>query len=219
MIQKRYALLFSFVALLQVACSTAYYNTMETFGIHKRDILVDRVDDARDSQQEAKEQFQSTLEQFSSVVNFDGGELEKTYKSLRDELESSEKKAEAVSDHIDSVEKVAKDLFKEWRGELKQYSSASLRTQSERQLNQTEQRYEKLMAAMRRAEALIEPVLEPFRDQVLFLKHNLNAQAIAALQGELVKVENDTTRLIAELETSIAAADRFISQTKLDIQN
>ena len=36
---------------------------------------------------------------------------------------------------------------------------------------------------MRLAESRIEPVLKSFRDQVLFLKHNLNAKAIASLRG------------------------------------
>ena len=45
---------------------------------------------------------------------------------------------------------------------------------------------------------------------MLFLKHNLNAQAIASLQSELVSVEADVASLIKEMETSIAEADVFI---------
>jgi hypothetical protein len=51
------------------------------------------------------------------------------------------------------------------------------------------------------------------RDQVLFLKHNLNAKDIVSLRGELVQVESDTDKLIKELEASIAEADRFIQET------
>ena len=36
-------------------CSSTYYGAMEKVGIHKRDILVDRVEDARDSQEDAQE--------------------------------------------------------------------------------------------------------------------------------------------------------------------
>ena len=63
---------------------------------------------------------------------------------------------------------------------------------------------------MKRAEAKIEPVLSAFRDQVLFLKHNLNAQAIASLQDELASVKADIASLIKEMEVSIAEADEFI---------
>jgi hypothetical protein len=49
-------------------CQTAQYKMLEKIGIHKRDIMVDRVEKARDSQEEAKEQFKSALEEFSSVL-------------------------------------------------------------------------------------------------------------------------------------------------------
>ena len=198
---------------LLTACSSAYYNTLEQFGIHKREILVDRVDDARKSQVEAKEQFETALDKFRSVVDFDGGELEKLYDELNRELERSEDQANEVSERIDAIEDVAKALFREWEDELEQYSSASIRQQSERQLRETQQRYEGMLAVMRRAEARIQPVLNPFRDQVLWLKHNLNAQAIASLQGEVAVIEGDVAALIADLEKAIAAADDFMRNT------
>lgn len=191
-------------------CRSTYYNTMEKFGYHKRDMLIDRVQNARDSQQEAKEQFQSALEQFSAVVNFQGGQLEATYNKLKTELERSESKAKAVANRITDVERVAEALFKEWQAELDQYSNEQLRALSKQKLGRTRQRYARMIAAMQSAEMKIGPVLEAFRDQVLFLKHNLNAQALAALQGELIAVETDIAGLIKEMETSIAEANAFI---------
>ena len=184
-------------------CQKAYYGTMEAFGHHKRDLLVDRVEDTRDAQQDAKEQFQSALEKFSAVVNFSGGEL-------NTDLERSESKAKAVRNNIGDVEDVSNSLFKEWESELSQYTNDNLRRASELKLEQTRQRYAQLIGAMKRAEAKIEPVLSAFRDQVLFLKHNLNAQAIASLHDELASVKADIASLIKEMEVSIAEADAFI---------
>jgi len=175
--------------------------------------LVDRVEAAKQSQEKARDQFQSALEEFGSVVNYDGGDLEDTYKKLDKELQKSEARAEEVKTRIDKVEDVSKALFKEWEQELDQYDSENLRKKSEQQLIDTKLRYEILMMAMRRAETRIDPVLRPFRDQMLFLKHNLNAKAITSLRGELVQVESDTDKLIKELEASIAEADRFIQET------
>ena len=199
------------MALIMLAgCQSAYYSTMEQFGVHKRDIMVDRVSDARDSQEEAKEQFASALERFSSVLDFKGGTLEDKYKQLKDELDRSEKKAKEVHKRIADVEDVSEALFDEWKDELAEYSSASLRRDSERKLEQTKRQYSKLIAAMKRAEAKVEPVLTPLRDQVLYLKHNLNARAIASLQSELVNIETDVASLIREMESSIREADAFI---------
>jgi len=198
------------ICTIITGCQTAYYKTMEKFGVHKRDIMVDRVKEARDSQEEAKEQFKSALEQFSSVLGFQGGDLEEKYNKLNDAYKASEKKAEKVHDRIESVEDVAEALFDEWEDELSQYTNKNLRSASERQLRQTKREYKKLIGAMKRAEKKIEPVLSAFRDQVLFLKHNLNARAIASLKSELVSVESSVGSLIREMEKSIREADEFI---------
>ncbi len=201
----------SILALALLAgCSSAYYKTMESFGVEKRDILVDRVEEARDAQDSASEQFASALEQFRATVNFDGGDLEKTYDRLNSEYESSVSEAGDVSDRIDAVESVATDLFKEWEQELDQYSRKDLRNSSAKLLRDTRARYDKLMTSMRRAENSMQPVLDAFHDQVLYLKHNLNARAIGALRNELDTIERDTARLIAQMQKAIAEANTFI---------
>jgi hypothetical protein len=199
------------IICLLFACESTYYKTMETIGYHKRDIMVDRVQDARDAQEEAKDQFESALEQFSTVLNFQGGDLEEKYDQLKSEYEASEEKAQAVRLRIDEVEDVAEDLFVEWQEELDQYTSSSLRKSSARKLAETKRQYAHLIGAMKRAERKIDPVLNAFRDQVLYLKHNLNAQAIASLQSELISIESDVARLIKEMDASIREANQFIS--------
>jgi hypothetical protein len=199
------------MSLLLAACSSTYYRAMEGVGIEKRDILVDRVEDARDAQDDAAEQFASALDRFRSVVEVGGGDLEDTYDTLSNEYERSLSRADEVSERIDSIEGVAADLFEEWEQELEQYSSPTLRANSAALLRDTRTRYGGLMSAMRRAEASMPPVLEAFRDQVLVLKHNLNAMAIGALRNELDSIERDTARLIAEMQKAISEANAFIA--------
>lgn len=202
--------LISVVLLFAAGCQSVYYGTMEKFGKYKRDILVDRVEDARDAQQETKEQFTSALDKFKSVVNVPSGQLQEKYDLLKSELDKSESKASAVKKRISDVEDVAKALFDEWTKELDQYKNADLRAESQKKLDQTRAKYTQLIDMMKKAETKIEPVLSAFRDQVLFLKHNLNAQAVASLQSEVTTMEADIGKLIAEMEKSIAEADSFI---------
>ncbi len=190
------------------------YRAYESFGVEKRDILVDRVEDARDAQSDAKEQFTSALDQFRSVVEVDGGDLERTYDRLNAEYERSAARATEVRNRIDSVEQVAQDLFDEWEDELEQYSNASLKRDSQRLLNDTRRRYGTLIQAMRRAEKSMDPVLSTFQDQVLVLKHNLNARAIGALRKELSSIERQTAALMKDMERSIAEANEFITSMK-----
>lgn len=208
---KLYVLAVLFALPFCSGCQKAYYSTMEAFGKHKRDILVDRVSEARDAQNEAKEQFASALEEFTAVVNVPDSDLRKQYDTMKNAYDASAKKSGAVSSRIADVKKVGGALFKEWESELDQYASENLRKSSEMKLRQTRGQYDQLIAAMERAESRIQPVLTALNDQVLYLKHNLNAQAIASLQNELVTVETDVATLIREMEKAIAEADAFIS--------
>lgn len=208
------------VALLIMAvtlfagCRSTYYNTMEKFGYEKRDILVNRVETARDAQEDTKEQFASILEEFSALVDFDGGDLERLYRRLSRQFERAEKSAATVGSSIDGIERVGSDLFKEWESELDEYTSDSLREKSSEQLRSTKDQYEALIVTMRRAEDKIPPVLAAFRDQVLFLKHNLNAQAVASLENEALRIEDNVKSLIEEMNTAIFEANAFIAAMK-----
>jgi sugar-specific transcriptional regulator TrmB len=195
-------------------CSKAYYGAMEKVGIHKRDILVDRVEGARDAQSEAQEQFKSALEQFGAVIHIKNSNLKKAYEKLNAEYEDSENAAKKVSDRIDAVESVAGALFDEWEDELKLYKSSDMRESSKRKLQDTKTRYREMLASMHRAEKSMDPVLRSFRDNVLFLKHNLNAQAIGSLREEFSTLKGEIDGLIQNMNESIKTSNKFIADIK-----
>jgi hypothetical protein len=201
----------SLVLLFGLGCGSLYYGALERVGIQKRHILADRIEDGREAQQQAQEQFQDAFERFKTATRFEGGELEATYRGLSAELEDSEARAADVRARIESIEEVAGDLFEEWEAEIGQISRADLRQKSSAQLRQTKARYAKLLAAMKRAERKMDPVLVAFRDQVLFLKHNLNASAIASLETQAAGIQSDVDALVRDLSASIREADAFLA--------
>jgi Skp family chaperone for outer membrane proteins len=209
---KHAALALSLLAL--VACQSAYYEAAEKVGYHKRDILVDRVEDARDAQQEAEEQFQSAQEQLMTLIQYDGGKLQDVYEDLADEYEDSVEAADNVRERIDAIEHVAEALFDEWADEITQYSNARFKADSQKKLSATKRRYAGLLKALRRSEKRMDPVLTALNDNVLYLKHNLNAQAVAALKVEFGQIEKDINLLIAEMRKAIASSDAFIESLK-----
>lgn len=203
-------------ALFLAGCETAYYDALERIGIPKRDVLIDRIESAQEAQEEGQQQFKDALEQFQAVVNFDGGELQDVYEKLSDEYEDSVDAAENISARIDSVESVANALFDEWRDELDEYSNDRYRRDSERQLKATERRYNRLLSSMRKAESSIDPVLTTLKDNVLYLKHNLNARAIASLKGELGTVNQDVAALVATMQSAIDESNAFIAELRAE---
>lgn len=199
------------LALLLVAgCRTAYYSTMETFGVHKRDLLKKNVVAARDGQQAASDQFKDALTRLREMYNVQGGDLEKTYDALKKDYDRSVSRADAVRGRIKDVETVAGDLFTEWEKEIQEISTPSLRQSSKDKLRETRQRYDEMITALKRAESSMGPVLVRFKDQVLYLKHNLNAAAIASLKGESLDIQSEINKLLNDMNAAIAQADKFV---------
>lgn len=211
---KLLSLLILSLPLLFIGCADTYYGAMEKVGVHKRDIMIDRVERARDAQEEAQEQFQSALEQFNSVVQLKETDLKRSYDKLNAEYEASKDAAENVSSRIDKVEAVAGALFEEWEAELALYKNAEFRRSSKVKLEKTRVRYKEMLSSMHRAEKSMEPVLQIFQDNVLYLKHNLNAQAIGSLKGEFASLKREIGRLVSQMNQAIDTSNKFIADIK-----
>ncbi|WP_017444377.1 DUF2959 family protein [Gayadomonas joobiniege] len=207
--------LFVFSILSLAGCQSAYYSAMEKVGYHKRDILVDRVEAGQEAQQEAREEFTSALEKFQSLVNFSGGDLQVAYDELNSEYEDSKDAADKVHKRIKKIEAVAEELFEEWEEELELFQNANLKNQSQQRLSDTRMNYGKLIMSMKQAENKMQPFLTALRDNVLYLKHNLNAQSMGALRGELRQIEREVDDIIQDIEKSLAQSNLFIQSLKL----
>ncbi len=176
-----------------------------------RDLLVDRVEAARDSQHEAAEQFRDALTEFKSIVNVPESELERQYRKMDRAHKRSQSAAEDITKRIDRVVSASNRLLDEWRDELNDYNDPALRRMAEQQFDQTREHAARLIASMRQTEKRMQPVLASFQDQVLYLKHNLNFSAMAALEGEAAAIETNVDVLIDEMNRAIAEADAFIA--------
>lgn len=210
----RHLVFIGLCCILVGGCKSAYYSTLERLGVHKRDILVDRVEEARETQEDTKEQFKDALESILAATDYKGSDLKDIYDRLSAQLARSEAQADEVRDSISAIEEVAEDLFSEWEIELDQYINAELKSTSQKRFWATRKKYDALMDALRKTEAKIDPILSVFRDQVLFLKHNLNARAVSALEDVSVDLQKDIEALIKEMEASIEEANRFINIMK-----
>jgi hypothetical protein len=190
---------------------TFYYSARESIGEHKRDIVVSHVEQVCVGLQETKDEFESALQRFKTLVCVNETTLEHKYNLLNRQYHFCCSKSVAVSDRIKAIEQVSEALFVEWEQELSEYTNRNLRAHSKLQLKLARQNYLRLIRSMQRAEAKIEPVLAAFKDQVLYLKHNLNAQAIAALRHEFIEIGIDISQLIHAMEQTIAEASQFVA--------
>lgn len=209
-IYVRFGVLAALMLCLFTGCQTAYYGMMEKFGVEKRDLLKKAVALARDEQKEAGEEFKDALTRLQEMYGTTGTDLEKTYSKLKSDLGRCESEAADVKKRIKDMDRVAADLFAEWEGEIGRFTNPTFASDSRRKLSETRGKYQQVSTSLRSAESKMEPVLRSFQENVLYLKHNLNAAAIGSLKGEASRIEMQIQTLISEMNTSIAEADSFI---------
>ena len=212
---KRYSSLsLLLIASLLAACSTVKYEALEQVGIYKRDILVDRVEDARDSQAETKDELVEAYAELNTLMGADGGDLEKRYRALNRKVERSQDAIDDLDDHLKAIDRVSGDLFDEWEAELDQYSSAALRRDQAQKLADSRGQFTALRARMQTARDRVDPVMAVLNDNVLYLKHSLNARALDALRGEATALEGKVDALIRDMQLAIDEADAFIGRMR-----
>jgi len=216
--QVRRFVLIALLALVASAgvtgCQSIYYATMEKFGVEKRDLLKRAVVAARDEQKEAQVEFKDALTRMKEMYGSQGTALESTYSKLKSDLDSCTAQAGDVHKRIRDMDQVANDLFAEWEKEIGQFTNPTFSSESRRQLSDTRSRYSQLATALRSAESTMDPVLRSLTEHVLFLKHNLNAAAIASLKGEATQITTQIDTLIRQMNASINEADAFIKSLK-----
>lgn len=200
--------------VLITGCRSTYYAAYEKIGVYKRDLLKKDVQKARDDQAGAQEQFKSAMTRLKEITKYDGGALEKQYNALKSDYDGCASRVESVHKRVKEVETVSADLFAEWEKEIQQIGTPSLRDASRQQLSSTRQKYDELHSALKRAEESMDPVLKQFNDYVLYLKHSLNAEAIASLKGETASIQAEIARLIEQMNTSIQHADEFVKSMR-----
>ena len=213
MIIKRLAALLVSTLLttvLLLGCQTTYYAMWEKMGKEKRHLLRDQVENSRNDQQKASEAFKDALTRLKEIYGLEGGDLENMYNRLSDDYENCQERAEIIDDRIAKIQRIASDLFAEWRQEIDQIQNPKFRSQSARKLKATQSRFANLESTLLIARRRMNPVLANLKDYVLYLKHNLNAQAIGSLKGEAASIETDVDRLVRDIQRSIKEADAFL---------
>jgi hypothetical protein len=211
-IKKIAALLAStlLITVLLLGCQTTYYAMWEKMGKEKRHLLRDQVENSRNDQQKASEAFKDALTRLKEIYGLEGGDLENMYNRLSDDYENCQERAEIIDDRIAKIQRIASDLFAEWRQEIDQIQNPKFRSQSARKLKATQSRFANLESTLLIARRRMNPVLANLKDYVLYLKHNLNAQAIGSLKGEAASIETDVDRLVRDIQRSIKEADAFL---------
>lgn len=211
---KRLSTLLTFVftaSVMIVGCQSAYYAAREKMAKQNRHLLRDQVENSRDDQEKASEAFTNALTRLKKMYGIAGGNPEEMYNRLSEGYENCRQRAEIIDERIDKIQRIASDLFAPWRQEIDRIQNPGFRSKCARKLKDIQSRFAILESSLITARRRMSPILANLKDYVLFLKHNLNAQAMGTLQGEAVSIETNVNRLIRDISQSIKEADAFLA--------
>lgn len=203
------------IALVLILSSTGCNNSLgydiqEAMGTPKRQVLLSRVQDTRDSMKETKKVFASAMLQFGSVYKESGSKLENKYVILKKEYDACNSKASSLRSQIANVKSIGQVLFQEWQKELDQFTNEQMRKLSEVKMQQTREKYVAMTDSMDRVSARMSPVMSSMSDQLLNIKHSLNALIVVSLEEELIQLRGQMDNLMAEIDASIENCNSFI---------
>lgn len=198
----------------QLGCTRAYYALWEALGKQKRDLLRDRIEELAEDQKNVHEDFRDALSKLQSLYGTPSSELNSAFERLRSDYDQAKSRSEALSHRIVKVESVAQDLFSEWESEISKLKTPKYSQGSRQKLRDTKVRFAKLQVTMHKTEKDLAPVLSALEEQVIFLKHNLNAQALGSLQGEALSIEGDFKSLSLSIHKSISESQIFLSNLR-----
>ena len=196
------------------SCTTIYYEAWEKLGKQKRDLLKDNIKNAQDDQQDVSKELKDALTHLKEAYGLKETKLERTYNKIKDNYDTAEKNDQNLKKRIEKVQEIAADLFSEWQKEIGQMHEESYRKDSQQKLEKTKDRYKIMYASLHKSEKSVHPILDQLHDQVLYLKHNLNAQALGSLKNEMGQIEQNIEKLLHDMKKSIEESNNFIKDFK-----
>jgi hypothetical protein len=185
-------------------------------GVKQVEQLIKKANAGVESINDTKLQLQKTMEAYNAVLAPDVKDRRDAYKKLQKEVATTEKKRAMVSTRNGEMNVEAGRLFKNWEGSTAAIQDPELRQRSQQRLGQAKARYSEIETNGQGAARLYTPFMKALQDQVTYLGHDLNPEAVATLKPEADKLNAQAKELYSAIDKTTAAANNNISQLRAD---
>jgi hypothetical protein len=151
-----------------------------------------------------------TMDVYNALMADEAKDRKKLYNSLQKEMENTEKRRATIGEVAATMSAEADTLFKQWTDSAAAIENADLRKKSEERLAATKASYAEIGTVGQKASDLYGPFMKDLQDQVTFLGHDLNAEAVASLKPEAAKINEAASKLIQSIDDTITTANTNI---------
>ncbi|UZP66610.1 DUF2959 domain-containing protein [Desulfovibrio mangrovi] len=191
-------------------CQKAYYDALEAVGFEKREMLVDRSEELRDTLHLVKTEFGVAFSRLGTIVQPDALAPDQQYEQAQVLYDSCEDRYDELRKGIEKTEDVANALFEDWIEQTTQHPEGSMRAASQKRLDETREAFRTMMRPVRSASDRVPPVLSALEQHVMHLKLNQSPQASENVIAELDRSQTDLQALLDHAQTAIDATNGFI---------
>lgn len=209
------------VALGGSSCSSlrGVFDRGGDHGLEEVDSLLGTVERAHLECELSKAESSSALDALHTVVAPDfRGDAIMAYEALVVTLERSLEQAEALRETIEPMDTAAERVAVDWEADLAAFGSEVMREKSRARLAQTTTAYLAVQQPLRAAAKAYDVFNVGLADHVLYLEHDLNPSAVAAIEDELVTLTALQADLDAKLELCMGAASDYVRAAALNGQ-
>ena len=179
-------------------------------GVKQVQQLVKKAGSTAEAITQAKLQFQKTMDVYNAVLADDAKDRKALYKKLQGEMETTEKRRADVLRADDEMKTDADIVFKSWADSTGAIASPDLKKRSEERLAKTKERCAQIQAAGHRVGEAYLPFMSTLKDQVTYLGHDLNAEAVASLKKDAAKVNAQAQEVTKRVDEAVATINASI---------
>ncbi|MFO1053123.1 MAG: DUF2959 family protein [Planctomycetota bacterium] len=181
-------------------------------GVAKVEDLVARVERLHVEVELSREAMTTAVQALRGVAlpSLSGDKVE-AFRNLNAVAATSRERASTLREALVATRVAADPVFEQWRAQLDGIASASVRARSEERLRSTRERYEAITQAVAPAVEDFDALNRTVNDLALFLDHDFNPTAVAAIHDDLVALDRDASTLDGRFERSLGAAQAYLA--------
>ena len=200
----------SALVLTAVLLSTAVSAPAQEAGVKQVEQLTNKFGSTVEAITDARAQLVKTMDVYNSIFSEVAKDRKSLYKKLQNEMDTMVKRRGEISTRAEQTRIEADNLFVSWGNSLSGITDPDLRKRSEERLAKTKARYADIQATGRQADDAYAPVMKKLQDQVAYLGHDLNAEAVGSLKGDAAKLTGQVDELKKRIDDLVGSINKNI---------
>lgn len=133
----------------------------------------------------------------------------KAHAELVRRIGASKEQSDRLRESVEPMKEAAGPYFEKWTKDLEGFQNPALRDLSRKRLEETRARYDAIVAAVDPAQEALDAMNRELEEHALFLSHDLNPAALAAIRPGVDAMKESGRRLASRLDECLIAARAY----------